>query len=362
MLVILWPLPEAQAGTVRTIVLPKKTFTVYRVEIQSPTGDPITAGSAANHFTLSGPNGVATIPVQAVVAPSRVTPNVSDLIKWSFVALPAGVAVSWDHPWPGDPSSGQGASAIATLTGYPANNSDFGVKTLKMVLIRKSDGKIFNQRETNIALFFERDAVATGRTDPNWFFYWNQTGAGDSNALFSSTLSNPGLVPAGNQWLTYAGPRRRIFIGFGANGTYTRRDGSNEEVSGIAMFANVILHERRHVDQIFDNNALAFYSGRTGVLREAAAAGWSFGVAFSTTSLWNHFTDTNGNGFYDVPPDTDLDVDRDHLGDTIQPTAADLALCATPSSHIECQAQLAETSPKAAFTIVDWADPGKQHY
>lgn len=295
---ILGLLPSAFARELPPIILPTVKVTVYKVEIQSPSGDPLTAGSASNQFTLSGPNGVATIPVQAVVTPDRVTANVSELIKWSFASLPAGVTVSWDHPWPGDPASGQGASAIATLTGYPANNSDFGVKTLKMILIRKRDGKIFNQRETNIALFFERDAVATGRTDPNWFFYWNQTGAGDSNALFSSTLNNPGLVPAGAQWTTYGGPRSRLIIGPGANSSYTRRDGSGQTASGIAMFANVIAHERRHVRQIFDSNTTAFYSGITGVLREAPCAGWSLGISSGGAALcngslvfpWNHFT------------------------------------------------------------------------
>ena len=103
--------------------------------------------------------------------------NVSDLIKWTITGIPQGTTISWDHPWPNDPTAGQGASATATLTGYPADNSGFGLKTVNMILIRKSDGRQFNPASASIGLFFARDAVAAGRSDPNWFYYWQQTSA-----------------------------------------------------------------------------------------------------------------------------------------------------------------------------------------
>jgi hypothetical protein len=354
------------ASNVSAPLLPKKTYSKGTAEIQSPSGDPLAAPSAANQFTLSGENGVTTIPVQAVVTPSRLGASLGNQIKWTLGGLPPTITVTWDHPWPGDSASGQGLSAVATLTGYPANNSDFGVKTLKMALVRPSDNKVFNERSTSIALFFKRDDVATARTPiPNWFFYWRQVVAGTANTEHVPDIAPvPGRTPAMRLWSTYGGPRAQTWYSSSVTGPGVRSDGSDEIVTGIDFFANVVAHENQHVQEIFQENSQPFFSGNTGILRAAPAAGWSFNVAFSSAAgaLWNHFTDSNHNEGFDAV-DTDLDPDRDDVASTLEPTPAQEAQCRHGSSNdIECKAELNETIPQDQYLPVDWGNPGKQHF
>lgn len=323
----------AHAGTVRTIVLPKKTFTVYRVEIQSPSGDPLTAGSAANQFTLAGLNGVVTVPVQASVTPSRVTPNVTDLIKWTFAALPAGVTVSWDHPWPTDPASGQGANAVATLRGYPASNNDFGVKTLNMVLIRKSDGKVFNQRSATLALFFKQGDTATGRTPqvPNWYFYWSQTSATFGPHVYGPTdPGNTGFTAfEGGHWVAHIQSAQ----GSTAGGTWGN-------ASGIDLFANLCRHEGEHR---IDLSALWGATSPRDPAKDLDGDGLP--GATEPTLVANHAYDpANARTFPDhfqyLDPASTLNI----------PDAEDYCLLREP----------AWTNGDADDE--DWSDPGKQHY
>ncbi len=210
-----------------------------------------------------------------------------------------------------------------------------------MVLIRQSDGKVFNQRSTNIELFYKRDDVAAGRTVPNWFFYWGQVVAGTANAQYVSALSGGdfGETPAMLFWRTFGGSRQLVQISDAAHLQDSRRDGSNQVITGIDLFANTVAHENTHVLQITQENAQPFFSGRTGVLRNAAAAGWSFNVAFSTTSLWNHFTDNNHNGVFDAG-DTNLDPDFDDDAISLEPTAAQEAQCSDGNSDLAASRKL----------------------
>jgi len=346
------------AATVPKITVPKKKITVFRASILKPTGDPVTAGSADNEFTFTGAGGVATIPVEAKVEPARLSGGaIGNLIKWTFVSLPAGVTLSWNTPWPGEPSAGRGETAVATLTGYPASNSQFGARAVKMEVI--SGSKVLISKTTNIELFFERNRTATGRAAPNWFFYWNQTPAGDPNAEHR-VLPVFGRTPALRLWSTYSGSRQSVWISDAVTGVDARRDATRQSISGIDLFANTVRHEVRHVQQVFDNNGQPFFSGVTGVLRNAAAAGWSFNIPTSD-GRWNHFTDSDGSGTL-TGPDTILDTDADDLANSLEPTSADRAACFSGSSgDVECQAELAETSPEDTFLVHDWGDPGKQH-
>ena len=348
---------DAWAAIVPPALVSKRKFTIVKVEIAKPTGDPVAAGSADNEFTFMGAAGVATIPVQATVTPTANAATIGSSIKWTFVSIPPGTVLTWNNPWPGDSTAGQGVNAVATLTGYPASNSDFGPRTVKMEVIQGT--KVLATKTALIELFFERDMPATGRTAPNWFFYWNQTAAGELIAIYVPALGDFGQTPAGKFWSTYAGPRRRTYISDGSQLADTRRDGTGLAVTGIDLFTNVIAHENRHVQQIFENNAQPFYNGVTGALRDAASAGYSFLIAKSTLTVWNHFTDNDSNGHLS-PGDADLDTDGDDIANTLEPTAAQRAACGTPSD-IECQANLDETIPNDTYLTIDWADPGKQH-
>ena len=210
-----------------------------------------------------------------------------------------------------------------------------------------------------------------GRQVPNWFFYWNQTTAGDPDLQ----LMPPGLAttpfgivlgdtPKGRFWESFQGPVSTIRVSFAVVDEKQRSDGSFQTVSGIDLFANIILHENRHVQQILDNNKTAFFKGVTGSLSDAPGTGWSFLIP-DTDVRWNHFSDVDGSGALS-PGDVELDEDRDDLFDPIEPSLLEKATCVivnigllTPD--IECQAGLAETSPEDTFFEVDWGDPGKQH-
>lgn len=349
---------DAEAAAVAPVALTKRKFTTAKVEIAKPTGDPVTAGSADNEFTFMTAAGVATIPVEAAITPTSLAASVSPTIKWTLDPIPAGVTLTWNNPWPGQPTAGQGRTAIATLTGYPANNAGFGLKTIKMEVMQGT--RVIQTKTTTIELFFERDMTATGRTAPNWFFYWNQTPAGTAEAQYSATTGNFGTTPAMLNWATYGGPRRRVTLDDSTRLNDRRRDGTNQVITGIDLFANVILHENFHVTQVFSNNGVAFSTAVTGLLRDAPSAGWSFNRP-TTDARWNHFTDLDHNHVLS-PGDPVLDTDADDLADTLEPTAAERATCAgIGSGDIECQAELHETNPEGTHRNEDWANPGKQH-
>lgn len=367
---------DSWAATVPPALITKRSFTITKVVIATPTGDPMTAGSVDNQFTFAGAGGVATaagevtIPVQATVTPAADAATIGSSIKWTIDAVPAGSALTWSPAWPGDPTAGQGVNAVATLSGYPTSNSDFGPRVIKMEVIQ--GGKVLTTKTTPIALFFKATDTAPGRTAPNWFYYWNGSAAGELNAIYAATIlnlsNNPvfGDTPAGKFWSTYAGPRRRIRISDRARTSDTRLDGSNQTVTGIDLFANTVAHENRHVKQVFDNNTQPFYSGRTGALREAVTAGWSFQdvyatpnvgiyIAGSTTTLWNHFVDNDSNGYFSTG-DTDLDTDTDDIANSLEIPACN------GNRDVECQAEQEETIPEGTYKSIDWAYPGKQHY
>lgn len=139
-----------------------------------------------------------------------------------------------------------------------------------------------------------------------------------------------------------------------------RRDGSRLRVTGIDAFHTTVLHERRHVQQIIDNNTLPFYSGVTGVSREAKESGWSWchrgRLIRPHNSRYNHF-DPGPNGQPGGGNDTNLDVDFDGLGKDPRAGGADF----DNGMNLETQAQKEEKNAQDAFANEDWGYPGKNH-
>jgi PKD repeat protein len=333
----------------------------FKATIAQPTGDPATAPSPSNQFTYTGISGKVTIPVQATIDPASVTAEMNDRIQWILSRMPNGSALTWDTPSPVDATTGANTTNNAQLAGYPTTNDQFGNDTIVMKVL-DDDDSVLDTQTAPIQLFFARDDTAVPLVAPNWFRYFNQTGAGNPNAVFNTTHGVYGTSPAMLLWRTYAGSRDAITIDDAAITSAPRRDGSHQITTGIDLFADVVAHETRHVRQVHDSNTAPFFTGVTGVLRDAPAAGWSFNVNGHPPHpdpLWNHFIRVI------LPPfgisfDFSLDTDFDDLPDTLEPSAADFAACATPVP-IECQAQRAETIAEDTFKSVDWGDPGKQH-
>jgi uncharacterized Zn-binding protein involved in type VI secretion len=334
--------------------------TTFTITIKKPSGDPLTSGSQDNQFTYVGATGTANIAVEAEINPSSAAANqdIIEKIKWSLASVPNGTTLTWATPFPGDMTAGKGLNNVATLSGYPTSNNDLGLRTIRLQVV---DGAIVQSTQTaTIALFFERDTMATGRDVPNWFFYWNQTPAGGPTVSFKTIAGIFGRTPALRLWSTYGGPRSAVWVTSLVLGSDIRLDGSGERVTGIDLFANTVAHEKRHVQQVTDSNTVMFFTGVTGVLRDAPAAGWSFNIPFGN-QLWNHFIDIDHSNSF-TAGDTDLDTNRDDLPDSIEPSADDFVACATPAQPIECQAQRAEKIPENTHKKVDWANPGKQHF
>ncbi len=189
-------------------------------------------------------------------------------------------------------------------------------------------------------------------------------------------------MPAIREWKTFAGPRDeirvsdqlRVQLNFVLPDLMT---GGAPFRTGIDTFANLIAHEKRHVVQVTENNALPFYKGVSGAVGARAASGWSFNVP-PGDPLYNHFDpgpdgkpgiagrDDNGNGQVDeqieafpgVGGDVDLDGDGDDLGNI---NDINNIIVNVNARTVESQAQDAETIPQDSFRSVDWSSPGKQH-
>ncbi len=354
-----------------------------KVKFVTPNGDPKSSPAAAgvgqNEFTYSVANpGVLEINMLADVdPPAALDAAFAQRVTFAIDNI-NGSVLAWDGANPGGRASINGAQLTArvTFTGLPANNADFGQKQVRVLL----DGKVVGRKK--IEVFYPRDATnhpGGVAGTPNWFYYWQQTGAGSPNTEYVAVLLDPlgnpvfGTTPKMLNWSTYAGPIDRVRVGPATTGSDPRRDGSAQVVTGIDLFANTLLHENRHVRQVNDNNAQPYYTGVTGAIAAAPHTGWSFNYLFipppaapgGPPAYWNHFRDTNTNNAFDPPPgaDTDLDPDRDDLATSLEPSASDRAKCATHAANgdIECQAELTERSKEDKFLKVDWGSPGKQH-
>lgn len=371
----------SHSATVPTITLPQKTITVFSVAILKPTGNPVTAPSLDNQFTYSGAAGVAIIPVEANVTPLKVENDVKDLIKWTFTSIPTGSVLTWNNSWPGDSTAGKGKSAVATLTGYPANNSVFGPRTIKMEVIR--NGKVLFTKTTPIELFFNRDDVATGRSLPNWIFYWSQAiGSGANIAYQSANASGAfGVTPAMLYWsYSTAHDKTKIIIydqakfedsgGWAGCSSHTPN-----KTTGIDAFEDTVIHEGKHVIQIAQADPIVGTSQGTP---------WRYGWSWNQGSANNHWTlgadgkagvsgidDDGVNGVDDLTatgPGELGNGDDVSLTDTGDSTLNwPLAFgplpagCWPTGAAIEEPAYSIEPDAEDTRKNVDWSDPGKQH-
>lgn len=203
-------------------------------------------------------------------------------------------------------------------------------------------------------VFYDRDAtnhpggddtpanVANSSRSPNWFHYWSQVVAANGVVYWNSASPDPaGCVPAMLLWspnLQYG--KTDIWIAGGALGSYVRRDGSNQQVSGIDQFANVVAHEGQHVTQIHDADALLQNVGQAGPW----LSGWSWNAAQN-----NHYTvDAQGNV-------TQLDANANDWPDSWEAEMTGIP------SYAEEDAQSHENVPENTYWQQDWGSPGKQH-
>jgi hypothetical protein len=361
----------------------------YNVAIEHPSGDPVNNGAATNEFTFSNATpGVLTIECRA-----RVTPDDADAracaephLRWMISAVGAS-ALAWDNPDPANAQRGQGLAATATFTGLPQNNSDFGLKTVTLLI----EGVTAPPQTTNIEVFFPKNArnhpgPDQGRT-PNWFYYWMQVvgnpghvrygGAGPGN-LFGETR---GMT----RWSYAAVPNKRLVHVFD---TASRRDaaipGLHGPREGIDLFRITVRHETEHTRQI--RRADRVVGVRPGTCWQN---GWSWNVA--NHNHWGVGPDgqpgragvdddgdgtvdnqrTDGPGEMGAAGSDDVLVESAVPG-IARPTHWPTAWGAVPAGAapaggfigghpIEQQAFQKETGSRHEVARQDWGDPGKNH-
>jgi hypothetical protein len=407
--------------------------------IMTPANAPFFGG---NEFTYSAayPNGVLTVPVHIQIEPdtAQIRTLFENKIRTRVSAVNdshlagTNVQLTWDHPFPGEPTAGNAMyrdpwpnlpfwQATATFTKLPPDNEDFGLKTLTVDFLGTAGNIVCSPRTRDYEIFYPIEATnhpdlpgiddldnfsatiidtaghGNSTRSQNWFFYWNRTPAGDANARFYSDYANwmgitYACVPAGTHWSTYTGPRERtVFDPSGSRGHDIRQDGSGLPISGIDLFANVVLHENRHVLQKLEHDALIPYN----VSLNGARVGYSW-CANGTTylertraniqnGLYNHFgaggdmspgwadhdDDKDqewdeldefiaGPGDTVVGDDEDLDPDDDFVSHLV-PTDPDPDPTIRDGELTEKQANAREISPQDTFREHDWGSPGKQH-
>ncbi|MBI2384690.1 MAG: hypothetical protein HYV14_01630 [Elusimicrobia bacterium] len=183
------------------------TVLVAQLVIVHPTGDPRVPSqrSTTNQFVFTGANGIVPIRVEADIQPASARAIVDGTqIKWHLNRIPSGPALSWNNAWPAEPTAGMTYNAVATLTGYPTNNSDFG--NFGMIAQVLSGGAVSSQ-STPIQLFFDALTVAAGRTVPNWFVYWtNALGFTGQFSFDPSLATNDTTVTSATTWTIRIAP------------------------------------------------------------------------------------------------------------------------------------------------------------
>jgi len=317
-----------------TKVGPTAAGETFKVRITRPAGDPVGQPSAENEIILSGPDGAADFIVEAEIQPNTgdVRAKVENLLRWRFVdrgdgsLTPRGVTLTWDNSWPGEPTSGKGLTAKATLRGYPADNAEFGTRLIVLEVVK--NGQIIESTPPQpVEVFFKKADIAAGRTEPNWYFYWSQTNAGTGSHRWQPGLDQSFTEFRDGQWVAIIQEAAGSTVG----GTWNM-------ARGIDLFANVVRHELQHVSDL--------------------------------SELWGATTDR----------DSDRDLDLDFLPDDAEPAIVaghpydptkyatytdDFRYGPDPHAFLRDSEDLALRRQPAwangASNDKDWAEPGMQH-
>lgn len=393
-------------------------------DLENPDGDPTTdigAEEDVNEFVFdASAAGYCHIRCEARLTPDTAATRdwAEQNVEWAIAPGITGSIMKWGQGR-GEAfveEDNKGREVTIQFKGLPETNDQFGLKVVTMTTPMEND-------TNNIQVFFDREAInhpggnqtapprpgkLPSKRSPNWFYYWNQTPAGNPHALYSdSVIERGGIVPAMYHWrkdMTYS--KQEIWIGPLVSRRFTRRDGSNQLVTGIDAFANVMNHEQHHVQQIAD--ADAYLNSQLDALRVNGnpngqllipdksntmwAKGWSWNWSGGNPNYgeFNHWTpgadgkpgianynddylrgnnvidqlSTNGefgedryqNGTQGICDDVLLDTNRNDLPDTWP-----LPPPGFQGHPAEYFAQQQENEAEHAHWQEDWGAAGKQH-
>lgn len=340
-----------------------RQLTVYKVEIERPTGDPRSSPApSTSEFTFSGGN--LSIECKAKLTPddAGIRAALEDHVKWTSTDI-GGSSLSWTVPWPSDPRAGKGFETTAQFSGLPPDNNAFGDKVVTMTVTDPASQATCTTETTNVQVFFPKDSGSP----PNWFTYWSQVlrGLGSTTVTYNTCNAN-GMVPAGRYWsptMTYSKTEIWICPHSAISNTSPYNPGTRY---GIDAMADTILHENGHTVQIA--NADALVNTGSGIW----AKGWSWLTGYPH-AWYNHYTagpdgkpgaagvdddsdgttdETDDNSEYGFGDDVDLDTDHDDIPNAYEGESP---------AWLEPYCQNLEQTQDNDHASADWGAPGKQH-
>jgi len=375
---------------------------VCQVAIKKPFGDPTSSpasdaaysddsssnANVGNERTFSSAStaSVSTLTVPCEVAVTPTGAAVGNQLKWTITAI-AGTTLTWDDSWAGQSTVGKGLSPTGTFTtpstGLPANNSDFGQKTVTMQFVSVDGAVVMDGDSNSIEVFYPKtgknhpgdDQTPAGQgsaRSPNWFYYWNKA-IGSTSVKYNSNTAGDlyGCVPAMLHWdpaMTYS--KSEIWVDDPAAETLTHEPPAPDTntTRGIDCFNDVLLHEGVHVTQIpIADAALGALDGKAGTIWEK---GWSFNKA--THNHWTLGADGKA-GVANVNDDSDGTTDEETDNSEVGFAGSDDVNLDNPwndippaqetanPAWIEPAAYAAEVTDDNDNAASDWGSPGKQH-
>ncbi len=352
----------------------------YRAAIDHPSGDPVASGSATNEFTFNTATpGVVTIPCRA-----RITPNTPDAIscagehlRWTIDSVGAS-ALAWNNADPANAAEGKGVEATASFTGLPNNNTDFGTKTVTLLL---DNGTVI--QTTTVEVFWPKNAMNHPDPDqgatPNWFFYWMQVIGNPAQARYGGAGPGGrfGETLAMTQWSYPAVADKTLIHIYNSAATSDGAiAGLHGPLTGVDLFENTVLHETEHTRQIARADPVVGIHPGT-----CWTNGWSWNVP--NHNHWQlgpgraagagGICTAAGPGTMGAPGTGDVLLEAPNPPGNPFPTSdwptawGPIPPGAGPGGtyiggdHMEQQAFQQETSPEHARARQDWGDPGKNH-
>jgi hypothetical protein len=369
------------------------TLHVPLFEWVTPKGSPVTAPNdtpntdGRNEFTYdAAAPGVLTIDLKVEVKPSGTAGltghdgvKFSDRCKYVLPNI-AGSNFVWDPANHGGKSNavGEHLLAKATYTTLPGLNSEFGLKEAEFTCDSETD--VLPQAEFEV--FYMKNATNhpeigpyAGPRPPNWYYYWkNALGYADIEYHGGGPLY--GEAPGMLRWSYLVAPRKDVVYIYDLASMVDPGDPDADhglrQTTGIDVFIDTVLHEKKHVVQIDLADTLVTMTAGTP---------WQHGWSWNQPDH-NHWS-VGSDG---LPGIGNVDDDGDSMVDNLTPSGAGelgfgddgrlddgtadrwpSSLGAKPpppwagGSAIEDQAYNVEPDDENAQAALDWGNPGKQH-
>lgn len=346
----------------------------FTVVFITPGLDPVNSPNSTtghldqNEYTYSTASpGVLTITLRARVDPSGRVGIAKPRVKFSVPDIP-GSTLTWDGAGDGSATTIHGAmlESVATYTGLPPNNTDFGVKVARLF----KDGGEVGTREFEV--FFPRDA--TNHPDgnsaaPNWFHYWSQL-AGVANLTYAGASGTTLLAEVRGmlRWTYNAVPDKVNLYLYDETlmSSPYQPYGCGVQVSGIDGFIATAVHENVHIQQI----------GRADALVPTVAC-WQHGYSWNQPAhnhyspgpdgLWGPAPGVASAAVNTQPPfvagqgdDQTLDLSS-HWPIAFGPVPATFGVPLHPIEREAVHASDAVVTADHDNARSDWGDPGKNH-